>query len=620
MLWRWRMANERLNTEKMDNMPKFGRFGGGAKRFDPVEKPKNIRDTLKRLISLFRRYRKSIFTATVLTLLASAISLAVPLLIGQAINTYDIDVQIVDTMLLHRILYTLLICYAAVWLLQTLNGVLMAKVTQKLVKDLRETFFEKLQRIPLNFYDQRAHGDTMSRMTNDVDNISGSIAQTTTEFIASLFTLVGTLGMMLYLNLILTGLALVAVPLFMILTKVIAKRSRIYFMGRQKALGKLSGITEESITGLKMVKAFNQREKMEEEFRITNAQLCEHATKAQIWAGFLMPFMNVISNLSFALIALAGGIMTVRGALSIGIVVSFLTYSKQFARPLNNIAGMFNNIQSALVGAERIFEILDENEEIEDSGDAGIISRALGEIEFQHVHFSYDGRTEVLKDVSFTIRPGETIALVGETGAGKTTIVNLMTRFYDLDEGKITFDNQDIRSIKRRSLMENFSVVLQDTFLFTGTIKENIRYAKPDATDEEIILAARLAHAEEFILMLPDGFDTMVSGNTDTLSQGQRQLLSIARAVLSDAKVLILDEATSSVDTKTEKDIQKAMVKLLRGRTSIIIAHRLSTRRNADRIYVIGEGRILEEGSHEELMKKKGPYSEMVLSQLGNLG
>lgn len=604
----------------MDNMPKFGRFGGGAKRFDPVEKPKNIRDTLKRLISLFRRYRKAIFTATILTLLASAISLSVPLLIGQAINTYDIEAQIVDTSLLHRILYTLLICYAAVWFLQTINGVLMAKVTQKLVKDLRETFFEKLQRIPLNFYDERPHGDTMSRMTNDVDNISGSIAQTTTEFIASLFTLVGTLGMMLYLNLILTGLSLVSVPLFMILTRIIAKRSRVYFMGRQRALGKLSGITEESITGLKMVKAFNQREKMEEEFRTTNSELCDHATKAQIWAGFLMPFMNVISNLSFALIALVGGVMTVRGELSIGIVVSFLTYSKQFARPLNNIAGMFNNIQSALAGAERIFEILDEDEEVKDGQDAEVITRPLGKIEFQHVHFSYDGKKEVLEDVSFSINPGETIALVGETGAGKTTIVNLMTRFYDLDEGKITFDDRDIRSIKRRSLMENFSVVLQDTFLFTGTIKDNIRYAKPEATDEEIILAARLAHAEEFILMLPDGFDTMVSGNTDTLSQGQRQLLSIARAVLSDARVLILDEATSSVDTKTEKDIQKAMVKLLRGRTSIIIAHRLSTIRNADRIYVIGEGKILEEGSHEDLMKKKGPYSEMVLSQLGNMG
>lgn len=614
------MAKEKKSTENLDQLPKFGQMGGAGKRFNPGEKPKNMKGTLKRLLQLFGKYRKSIAMAGVLTLGASAMMLVAPLLIGRSINTYDIENQSVDVTLLYRILMILVLSYVLVWILQTLNGVLMAKVTQRLVKDLRETFFRKLQTIPLNFYDQRAHGDTMSRMTNDVDNISTSIAQTTTEFIGALFTFVGTLFMMLYLNLMLTLIALISIPLFMVLTKVIARKSRFYFMGRQRALGKLSGIIEESITGLKMVKAFNQQKKMEEEFRLTNENLRHHATRALIWAGFLMPFLNVIGNLSFGLIALAGGIMTVRGVISVGLVVSFLTYSKQFARPLNSIAGMFNNIQAALVGAERIFEVLDEKEEIRDGEDAGLLLDPKGAIEFHHVDFSYDGKTPILKDVSFKIEAGETVALVGETGAGKTTIVNLMTRFYDLDEGSITFDGTDIRKIRRRSLMENFSVVLQDTVLFTGTIKDNIRYAKPTATDEEIIKASKLAHAEEFILMLPEGYDTMVSGSTDTLSQGQRQLIAIARAVLSDAPVLILDEATSSVDTKTEKEIQKAMVKLLTTRTSIIIAHRLSTIRNADRIYVIGDGRIMEEGNHEELMNKKGPYSEMVRSQLGNLG
>ena len=611
------MAKETINTQNLDNMPKLGKLGGGAKRFDPVEKPRQVRATLKRLLRLFREYRSPIFLAASMTLLSSGVSLFVPLLIGRAINTYDMERRLVDVPLLYDILRMLILCFTTVWVLQTLNGVLMAKVTQRLVRDLRIRFFDKLQRIPLNFYDRRAHGDTMSRMTNDVDNISGSIAQTTTEFIASLFTLAGSLLMMLYLDLVLTLLALVAVPLFMLLTRIIARKSRTYFMGRQRELGQLSGIIEESITGLRMVKAFNQKSRMEEEFRQKNDQLCDYSTKAQIWAGFMMPFMNVISNLSFALIALAGGVMTVRGLISVGVVVSFLTYSKQFGRPLNNIAGMFNNIQSALVGAERIFEVLDEAEEQGDGENALTLGEVKGEMAFRNVSFSYDGRTPVLKGVSFTIRPGETVALVGETGAGKTTVVNLMTRFYDLVQGEITLDGIDIRRIRRRSLMENFSVVLQDTFLFTGTIKENIRYAKPDATDEEVIRAARLAHAEEFILMLPKGYDTLVSGSTDSLSQGQRQLISIARAVLSDAKVLILDEATSSVDTKTEKDIQKAMVKLLMNRTSIIIAHRLSTIVNADRIYVIGDGRILEQGTHEELMDRKGSYREMVLSQLG---
>lgn len=505
-----------------------------------------------------------------------------------------------------------------VWLLQTVNGVLMAKVTQRLVKDLRESFFSKLQRIPLLFYDRRPHGDTMSRMTNDVDNISGSIAQTTTELIASLFTLVGSLIMMLSLDLLLTLLALTAVPLFMILTKIISKRSRTYFMQRQRALGDLSGIVEESITGMKMVKAFNRKEKTLKEFRKVNEDLEKAATKALIWAGFLMPFMGVISNLSFALIAFAGGLMSVNGTISVGIVVSFLTYSKQFGRPLNNIAGMFTNIQQALVGAERVFEILDEQEEEKDGKDAVTLKNPRGEISFQDVYFSYAKDKPVLQGVSFQVHPGETIALVGETGAGKTTIVNLMTRFYDLEKGTITFDGMDLRTIERRSLMENFSVVLQDTFLFTGTIRENIRYARPEATDEEIYHAARVAHAEDFILKLPRGYDTEVSGSTDTLSQGQRQLLAISRAVLSDAPVLILDEATSSVDTKTEKEIQKAMVKLLKNRTSVIIAHRLSTIKSADRIYVIGEGRIVEEGPHEELMRLKGRYYEMVVSQVGN--
>jgi ATP-binding cassette subfamily B multidrug efflux pump len=612
------LERNKKGTPDLDKMPKFGRFGGAANRFAPTEKPRELKKTLKRLLVLFSHYKKALLAATILTLFASLFSLIVPLYIGKAINAYDIEKNMVDTPVLQRMIHILLICYVSVWLLQTINGVLMAKVTQRLVKDLRENFFSKLQRLPLIFYDSRSHGDTMSRMTNDVDNISGSIAQTTTELISSIFTLVGSLIMMLSLNLFLTVLALIAVPLFMILTKIISSRSRTYFMDRSKALGDLSGIIEESITGMKMVKAFNRKEETLKEFRAVNEDLEKAATKALIWAGFLMPFMGVISNLSFGLIAFAGGLMSVRGAISVGIVVSFLTYSKQFGRPLNNSAGMFTNIQQALVGAERVFEILDESEEQEDREEAAILENPKGEIEFRDVYFSYTKDRPVVKGISFKVHPGETIALVGETGAGKTTIVNLMTRFYDLEKGVITFDGIDLNMIRRRSLMENFSVVLQDTFLFTGTIRDNIRYARPNASDEDIYSAAKIAHAEDFILKLPKGYDTEVSGSSDTLSQGQRQLLAISRAVLSDAPVLILDEATSSVDTKTEKEIQKAMVKLLKGRTSIIIAHRLSTIRSADRIYVLENGKILEEGNHEELMDRKGRYYEMVVSQIGN--
>lgn len=606
-------------NQSYENMPGLSSIlpGSGAKRFTPSEKPRNAWDTFLRLLRMFKKHLRSILVAIFLTLASSLAALLVPLLIGQAVNAYSIGSGTVDAPLLSRILFILVVCYGIVWLLDTVNGVLMAKVTQKLVREIREGFFGKLQRIPLYFYDNRSHGDTMSRMTNDVDNISGSIAQTTTQLISSLFLLMGSLIMMLYLSVELTLLALVTVPLFLLLTRTIATRSRVHFQGQQRKLGELNGIVEESITGLRMVKAFNRQEKVIGEFRLINAELCDHSTKAQIWAGFMMPFMNVISNISFALIAAAGGVMSIQGTVTIGVVVSFLTYSKQFGRPLNNIAGMFSNVQSALVGAERVFEILDEKEEEADRDGSVELLQPKGEIEFSHVSFSYDNITPVLKDVSFRVNPGEVAALVGETGAGKTTIVNLLTRFYDLKEGVITLDGKDIRDIRRRSLLGSFSVVLQDTFLFTGTISENIRYAKPGATEEEVRKASRLAHAEEFILRLPDGYETLVTGSTDNLSQGQRQLIAIARAVLCAAPVLILDEATSSVDTKTEKEIQNAMITLMKDKTSIIIAHRLSTIRNADRIFVIGKGEMIESGSHEELMGMKGHYYTMVMSQMG---
>lgn len=610
------MANKDTH-EKYDNMPKFGKMGGAHQRFVPTAKPKNTKGTLFRLIKMFMQWRKSLLIATVLTILSATVSLLTPFLLGKAINTFNINTNTVDTYLLTIILTVLVLCYLVSWLIDTINGVLMAKVTQKLVKHIRSQLFSKLQRIPLSFYDIRSHGDTMSRITNDVDNLSSTVAQTTTQLISSVFSISGSFVMMLVLSPILTLVAMITIPLVFILTKTIARRSRKYFSGQQRMLGTLNGVIEENIVGLKMVKSFNRQQKVLSDFKGVNQELCNYSTKAQIWAGFMMPFMNVINNLSFTFIACAGGLLAVRGMITVGVVVAFLTYSKQFGWPLNNIAGMFNTIQSALAGAERVFEILDEEEEVPDKNDVKEFNDPKGEVEFKNVSFSYNPDKPVLKNINFKVGSGEVIALVGETGAGKTTIVNLLTRFYELNEGQILIDDVNITDISRKDLRSCFSVVLQDTCLFTGTILDNIRYSRPSASDLEVKTAAQLAHADEFISRLPKGYNTLVTGSTDNLSQGQRQLLAIARAILCNAPILILDEATSSVDTKTEKEIQHALLMLLKNRTSFLIAHRLSTIRDADKILVIGNGDILESGTHDELMNNKGEYYKMVVSQMG---
>ena len=600
-------------------MPRLGKggTGGHAARFKPGEKPKNAKATLLRLVKIFMKWRRSLLIAAVLTVLSSAVSLLTPWLLGRAINAFRIGKSTIDTPLLTMTLLLLISCYLSGWIIDTVNGALMAHITQRLVQYIRTELYAKLQKIPLNFYDTHPNGDLMSRITNDVDNISSTISQTTTQLIASVVSIVGSAVMMLWLSPILTLVAMISIPLFAMLTKLIATKSRPYFLGQQKALGILNSVVEENIEGLKMVKAFDLQEKVLADFKTVNAEMQDYSIKAQIWSGLMMPFMNVINNLCYALLACIGGVLSVGGSVTVGVVVSFLSYSKQFGQPLNSIAGMFNSIQSALAGAERIFEVLDEAEETPDCPDAADRKMAHGKVEFRDVSFSYINGKTVLHHVSFTVQPGEVIALVGETGAGKTTVVNLLTRFYELSAGKILLDDVEISQIKRKDLRNFFSVVLQDTCLFTGTIADNIRYSKPEATREEVVAAAKLARADPFISRLPKKYDTPVSGGTDNLSQGQRQLLAIARAVLCDAPILILDEATSSVDTRTEKEIQQALLALMKDRTSFLIAHRLSTIRNADRILVIGGGRILESGNHEDLMQKKGAYYRMVLSQTG---
>ena len=606
-------------TSGTPQVPAIGNHppGGGRNRFVPTEKPRNAKGTLLRIVRIYLRWGKAIFAAVFLTVLSSLISVAIPYYVGNTFNTFHIADRSVDTDRLFSLLLIIACLYSANLLINLANDIMMLHLSQRLVYTLRKQFFEKMQKLPLAFFDTRPHGDTMSRITNDVDNISTTIGQTTTQLIASVLTLAGSIVVMIRLNLLLTLAVLLCVPLVSLLTRMIASRSRAYFSAQQQNLGELNGIIEENILGMKMVKAFNRQGEVVRQFREINENLQESSTKAQIWSGYMMPLLNVINNLVFAVVAIVGGILSVNYDLAIGTVVSFLSYSKQFARPLNSVAGMFNTIQSALAGAERVFEILDLDEEVPDREDSVDMQHPTGEVSFRDVNFSYDKSKPILKNVSFQVNPGEVVALVGETGAGKTTIVNLLTRFYDADSGEIRIDGVPIPRIKRSSLRRCFSVVLQDTSLFSGTILDNIRYSKDDATEKEVIRAAKIAHAHDFISRLPKGYATQVSAATDNLSQGQRQLISIARAVLCDSPILILHEATSRVYTRTEKEIQKALVRLMQNRTSFLIAHRLSTIRDADHILVIGDGLILEYGNHQSLMEEQGRYYEMVMSQMG---
>jgi len=612
------MADNAIRTEiKVPSMSARGGGRGGSSRFAPGAKPRNAKGTFRRIMKIFLRWGRTVFVAMLLTATASGVQVAVPYFTGKAFNVFATRGLAFDANTLLLILVVVVALHVTRYVTTTLSDILMLRVSQKLIHVIRSEFFNKMQRLPLGFFDTTPHGDTMSRLANDVDSISSSIASSTTQLIASALTLFGSLALMLVLDWRLTLVVLVAVPLVYALTRLIATKSRSYFLAQQRNLGALNGVIEENILGMKMVKAFSRQEEAKQNFSEINESLYRSSYRAQTWAGFMMPLMNVINNLTFTLTAIAGGVMSVSYGLAIGTVVSFLSYSKQFAQPLNNIASLFNSIQQALAGAERVFEVLDSAEEAPDTENAVELLSPKGGVTFEKVCFSYDKERPVLRDVSFDVKPGEVVALVGETGSGKTTIVNLVTRFYDADSGVISIDGVDIRSIRRESLRACFSVVLQDTCLFTGSIMDNIRYSKPEATDAEVVEAARLARADDFIRKLPEGYGTMVSGSADNLSEGQRQLLAIARAALCESPILILDEATSSVDTKTEKDIQLSLLHLMSSRTSFLIAHRLSTIRDADRIMVLHEGRIVERGDHAGLMAAKGRYYDMVVSQMG---
>lgn len=605
--------SDRQSTGKQ---PKIGRdFGNAAARFAPGQKARDARGTLRRVAALYKNQKGALSVILGLTVLSAVTAVLVPYWTGRAFNAFAGTG--LDRDWLRTCLTAIVALNLASYVASTLCDTLMLRASQRLVRSLRGAFFDKLQRLPLRFFDTRPHGDTMSRLSSDVDNISATIAQSTTQILSSILSITGSLIVMLSLNLPLTGITLLSVPLVGLLTRLITKKSRAHFLAQQRALGAMNGVVEETISGMRLVKAFGRQDEILGELSGINEQLYESGYRAQLWSGLMMPLVNVIGNLTFALVSIAGGWLSVTEGLSVGAVISFLSYSKQFARPLNAVAGLLATIQSALAGAERVFEVLDEAEEPADAPNAPDLQSPEGGVEFADVCFSYDNKRLILDHVRFSVPAGQVCALVGETGSGKTTIVNLLTRFYDPDSGSIRIDGQDILKVTRESLRRVFSVVLQDTNLFTGTIMDNIRYARPGASDDEVVQAAKLARAHGFIERLPLGYKTELSGNADSLSEGQRQLLAIARAVLCESRILILDEATSSVDTKTEKDIQRAMLGLMKGRTTFLIAHRLSTIRDADQILVLSKGRIVERGDHETLMAGKGHYYEMVVSQMG---
>jgi ATP-binding cassette subfamily B protein len=583
-----------------------------------VEKPKDAKTATRRLLGLLAPHRNALLLIFALALAGSLFGVLGPKILGDATTLIvnGMGQGAVDFGALGRLLLFLLGLYVLSSVFGWLQQYLMAVVSQKVVTGLRTRVHGKLGRLPLKFYDKHSHGDVLSRVTNDVDTVASTLQQSLTQVVTSAISLVGTLAMMVWISGLLTLVALVVMPLVLVVVGAVTKRSRKYFADQQKHLGELSGHVEEMVSGHAEVQAFGREEASVAAFDEINARLYNAGWRAQFLSGVMMPLMNLVNNLGYVAVCVVGGLLAGgRGGLTVGDIQAFLMYLRQFGMPLAQTAGAANVFQSTLAAAERIFALLDEEEEAADPAQPVDLPAPRGELAIEGLHFRYVADRPLLEDLNLQVEPGKVVAIVGATGAGKTTLVNLLMRFYDLDAGRILLDGHDILTLTRSGLRRNFGMVLQDTWLFEGTIRENLAFGRPGATDEEIHAAAVAAHADHFIRTLPEGYETKLGEDAQTLSQGQLQLLTIARALLADPAVLILDEATSSVDTRTERALQNAMKTLMKGRTSFVIAHRLSTIRDADTILVMDKGQVVEQGRHDDLLAAGSVYAALYQSQ-----
>ncbi len=590
----------------------LGRMGGGPRQFGKVEHAKDRRGTIRRLWGYLKHQRNALILTAAMVVVTTALNVLGPYLLGLAIDKYVLTHDLPG---LAWICLLMLAAYALNALLTWLQSYVMAGAAQRTIRDLRADLFKKLQSLPLRFFDQRAHGDLMSRLTNDIENVNQVLADGIVQIVSGVLSMIGVAIAMLLINPVLALVSILSITLMSLTVNMwVAPRTRSGFRQQQASLGKLNGLIEETISGQRVVKAYHREPVVIEQFDQNNRELRKAATRAQIFASLIGPMMNFVGNLGLAVVAGIGGWMAVQGLATVGTIAGFINFSRQFGRPLNELANLYSAIQSAVAGAERVFAIIDETPET-DAPDALPLGAIRGDVRFEQVSFGYEPDVPVLKQIDVRAEPGQIIALVGPTGAGKTTIVNLLTRFYEIDSGQILIDSQDIRQIRKTDLRQQLGIVLQDTFLFAGSVMANIRYGRLDASADEVIAAARLANADQFIHRLPQGYETLLSERAGNLSQGQRQLLAIARALLANPSVLILDEATSSVDTRTEQHIQEAMLRLMAGRTSFVIAHRLSTIRDADQILVINHGEVIERGTHTQLLAQHGFYQHLYTSQ-----
>ncbi|MEF9991692.1 MAG: ABC transporter ATP-binding protein [Romboutsia sp.] len=597
-----------------------GPMGGGV----DIEKAKDFKGTLKRLLGYLKRYNKEITLVMVAAIISTLFSIVSPKILGKATTKIFEGVMLrakgipgagIDFKYIGQILIVLIALYAISSVFSYIQQYIMAGVAQKTVYDMRNDVYDKLNKLPLKFFDSHTHGELLSRVSNDIDNISSTLQQSMTQLITSVVTIVGVIAMMLTISPLLTLITIITLPLGVVFIKPIIKRSQNYFIKQQRVIGDLNGHIEEMYTGHDVIKAFNREEKSIGKFKIINNNLYDAAWRAQFMSGIMMPIMNFTSNIGYVLVSVVGGILVARGRIQIGDVQAFIQYSKQFGQPISQTANIANIIQSTVASAERVFELLDEKEIKPDEINNKVIENPKGSVIFEHVKFGYEENDILINDMNIEVLPGQTVAIVGPTGAGKTTLVNLLLRFYELNEGRILIDGVDIKDMKREDLRDLFGMVLQDTWLFKGSIKDNIAYGTNYSSDEHIVKVAKASNANHFINTLPNGYETEINEEASNISQGQKQLLTIARAMLKDPKVLILDEATSSVDTRTEINIQKAMNKMMEGRTSFVIAHRLSTIKDADIILVMKDGDVIEKGSHNELLCQGGFYADLYNSQ-----